>query len=81
MSRRVLFFGANNSTFENEYTLGAGVGRKTIPIRNALSKRGVISPDRRVKFTLGYIPGRARNLVNFELKNTLNNKTSLLDKN
>ena len=65
MSRRVLFFGSNNSTFDNEYTLGAGVGRKTTPIRNALSKRGVISPDRRVKFTLGYTPGRARNLVKF----------------
>jgi len=65
MSKRVLFFGSNNFTLENEYTLGAGVGRKTISIRNALSKRGVISPDKRVKFTLGYTPGRARNLVKF----------------
>lgn len=81
MSRRVLFFGSNNSTFDNEYTLGAGVGRKTTPIRNALSKRGVISPDRRVKFTLGYTPGRARNLIDFKFKNNLNNKKSLLETN
>lgn len=60
MSKRVLFFGSNNSTFKNEYTLGSGVGRKSTSIRNALSKRAVISNNNKQVFKLNYIPGRPR---------------------
>uniref|UniRef100_A0A6C0AXE8 Uncharacterized protein n=1 Tax=viral metagenome TaxID=1070528 RepID=A0A6C0AXE8_9ZZZZ len=60
MSKRVLFFGRNNSTFNNEYTLGSGVGRKTTNIRNALSKRAVIPLTKRVIFNLTYKPGIAK---------------------
>lgn len=62
MSGRVLFFGANNSTFKNEYTLGSGVGRKTTSIRNALSRRAVINPSQSELFKLNYTPGRPRNI-------------------
>ena len=60
MSKRVMFFGTNNSTLENEYTLGSGVGRKTISISNALSKRAVIPVNKRVVFNITLIPGRPR---------------------
>ena len=60
MSKRVLFFGRNNSTFHNEYTLGAGVGRKTINVRNALSKRAVMPLSKKVIFNLTYKPGIAK---------------------
>lgn len=60
MSKRVLFFGNNNSTLNNEYTLGSGVGRKTVSIRNALSKRAVIPVNKRVVFSINLFPGRPR---------------------
>ena len=60
MSKRVLFFGNNNSTLNNEYTLGSGVGRKTVAIRNALSKRAVIPVNKRVVFNITLTPGRPK---------------------
>ena len=65
MSKRVLFFGNNNSTFHNEYTLGSGVGRKTRAIHNSLSKRAVISPEKKQLFRINYVPIRARTVLNF----------------
>lgn len=64
MSGRVLFFGANNTTLKNEYTLGSGVGRKTISIRNALSKRAVIAKKYKQQDKLSYTPGRPRHIYN-----------------
>ena len=64
MSKRVLFFGSNNSTNKIEYTLGSGVGRKPTAIRNLLSKRAVIAPSKKQVMTIDYVPGRARKILN-----------------